>query len=153
MTLTTISSRANSDGSSSAAPRRCSQSPMHTARGIWTRQGKIAEGNIRKTAAITSPKIASTMVRPMKSTIMNSRRTRRLSSRPATSPMVWPLLRRLTSRLPKSCTAPMKIEPNTTQTRAGSQPQSTPMAGPTMGPVPAMEVKWWPNTTLRRVGT
>jgi hypothetical protein len=29
----------------------------------------------------------------------------------------------------------------------------TPMAGPMMVPVPAMEVKWWPEATLRAVGT
>ena len=54
---------------------------------------------------------------------------------------------------PKSCTAPMKMEPMRTHRRAGSQPQMMAMAGPTMGPVPAMEVKWWTKRTERRVGT
>ncbi len=47
----------------------------------------------------------------------------------------------------------MKIDPNTTQSNAGSQPQNTAIAGPTIGPVPAMLVKWWPKMTSLRVGT
>ena len=47
----------------------------------------------------------------------------------------------------------MKIDPNNTQSRAGNQPQITAKAGPTMGPVPAIDVKWWPNTTPFEVGT
>ena len=43
---------------------------------------------------------------------------------------------------PKSCTAPIKIDPKTTQRSAGTQPHMMAMAGPTIGPVPAMEVKW-----------
>ena len=48
---------------------------------------------------------------------------------------------RETTKAPKSCTAPMKIDPNNTHSNAGSQPQKTAMAGPTIGPVPAMLVK------------
>ena len=73
--------------------------------------------------------------------------------RPAASPMVWPRLRRLTTSEPKSWTAPTKIDPSTTHSSAGSQPQKTAIAGPTIGPVPAMLVKWWPNTTPELVGT
>ena len=47
----------------------------------------------------------------------------------------------------------MKIEPKTTQSSAGSQPHITAIAGPTIGPVPAMDVKWWPKTTDLLVGT
>ena len=54
---------------------------------------------------------------------------------------VCPLLRNDTTSDPRSCTAPMKIDPNTTQSSAGSQPHITAMAGPTIGPVPAMLVK------------
>ena len=35
----------------------------------------------------------------------------------------------------------MRIEPNTTHSRAGTHPHMMAMAGPTMGPVPAIEVK------------
>jgi len=41
---------------------------------------------------------------------------------------------------PKSCTAPMKMLPTTTQITAGTQPQIMPIAGPTIGPVPAIDV-------------
>ena len=77
----------------------------------------------------------------------------RFITMPVMSAMVWPLWRREITRAPRSWTAPMKIEPRKTQSRAGTQPQMMPMAGPTMGPVPAMEVKWWPKMTCLRVGT
>ena len=67
--------------------------------------------------------------------------------------MVWPRDRSEMTNAPKSWTAPMKIEPTKTHNSAGNHPQNTAMAGPTMGPVPAMEVKWWPKTTDLRVGT
>jgi hypothetical protein len=54
---------------------------------------------------------------------------------------------------PKSCTAPITMEPTNTHSSAGTQPQMTAMAGPTIGPVPAMEVKWWPKITSFFVGT
>ena len=69
------------------------------------------------------------------------------------SPTVWPRLRSETTNDPRSCTAPIKIDPNTTQTKAGTQPHITARAGPTIGPVPAIDVKWWPKTTLLAVGT
>lgn len=69
------------------------------------------------------------------------------------SPTVCPRLRNETTRAPKSCTAPIRMEPKSTQSRAGSHPQMTATAGPTMGPVPAMDVKWWPKMTERLVGT
>ena len=47
----------------------------------------------------------------------------------------------------------MKIAPKTTHSSAGSQPQKTAIAGPTMGAAPATEVKWWPQRTWRLVGT
>ena len=47
----------------------------------------------------------------------------------------------------------IKIDPSNTHSRAGNQPQNTAMAGPTMGPVPAMLVKWCPKMTCLRVGT
>ena len=53
---------------------------------------------------------------------------------------------------PKSCTAPMKIVPSTTQSIAGIHPQYTAMHGPMIGAAPAMEVKWWPNRIWHFVG-
>ena len=126
---------------------------MATAMGIWTRQGKMAAGYSLKTLAMTRPKMARTMV----SERIRISRKRSLAlgliTRPAMSPTVRPRLRRLTTRAPRSWTAPMKMDPRTTHSRAGSQPQRMAMAGPTMGPVPAMEVKWCPKTTPLPVGT
>ncbi len=70
-----------------------------------------------------------------------------------TSPMERPRLRAETTSAPKSCTAPIKIDPRTTHRSAGSQPQITAMAGPTIGAAPAIDVKWWPNSMWRFVGT
>ena len=115
-------------------------------REIWLRDIGL------NTEVITSPKIASTMVNAMKSTIRNR-----------TDPFVENLSGNITDRLallrmdttsaPKSWTAPTRIDPSKTQTRAGSQPHITAIAGPTIGPVPAMDVKWCPNSTELSVGT
>ena len=106
------------------------------------RVAAIAPGYILNTAAITSPKMASTIVRAMNRMDRNRMRVRGASTRPAMSPTVWPRLRMETTSEPKSCTAPIRMEPNKTQRRAGTHPQMTASAGPTIGPVPAIEVKW-----------
>ena len=110
--------------------------------GIWMRQGKMEVGKSLNTAAITSPKIARTMVSARNRIARKRMRVRGESTRPEISPTVCPLLRIEMTSAPKSCTAPMKIDPNNTHSSAGSQPQITASAGPTMGPVPAIEVKW-----------
>jgi hypothetical protein len=69
------------------------------------------------------------------------------------SPTVWPRFRIETTSAPKSCTAPIRIDPKKTHKSAGSHPHMTAIAGPTIGPVPAIDVKWWPNTTAFEVGT
>ena len=115
--------------------------------GICTTQGKMAAGYCLKTAAMTNPKIARTTVNAMKRIKRKSKRTRLFSKRPAMSPTVCPLLRKLTTKAPKSCTAPIRMEPNTTHKRAGTQPHMMAIAGPTIGPVPAIEVKWCPKMT------
>ena len=130
-----------SDGKSKSTPLRCSSTPIATAIGICTTHGKMAAGYCLNTAAITKPKIAKTTVSAMNKVNRKSNRTRLLSTRPAMSPTVWPLLRRLTTSAPKSCTAPMKMEPSTTHNSAGTQPHMMAIAGPTIGPVPAIEVK------------
>ncbi len=65
---------------------------------------------------------------------------------PTTSPVSEPtdlaLLRTLAQTAPISWTPAKKMVPITTQMKAGSQPQMTAMAGPTMGAAPATEVKW-----------
>jgi hypothetical protein len=72
--------------------------------------------------------------------IRKSVRTRGLITSPAISPIEAPRWRRLITSAEKSWTAPMKTVPSATQSRAGSQPQMTAMAGPTIGAAPAMEV-------------
>ena len=57
----------------------------------------------------------------------------------AMAPMERPLARAETTRAPKSWTQPTKMAPPTTQSMAGSQPQITAMAGPSMGDSPVME--------------
>ena len=69
------------------------------------------------------------------------------------SPMVFPLFLMEIIRAPKSCTAPANIVPPTIQITAGTQPHITPMAGPTIGPVPAIDVKWCPKIISFFVGT
>ena len=57
------------------------------------------------------------------------------------SAMDFPFSFMLIINAPKSCTAPMKIVPSTTQSTAGTHPQYTAIHGPMMGAAPAMEVK------------
>ena len=99
-------------------------------------------GYCLNTAAITKPKIANTIVNAMNRMNRNKSRTLRFITRPAISPTVWPLFRKLTTSDPKSWTAPMKILPRTTQNNAGTHPHMMAIAGPTIGPVPAIDVKW-----------
>src|SRR5690606_35156318 len=68
-------------------------------------------------------------------------------------PIDLPLLRTLAHSAPRSCTPAKKIVPRVTHRNAGSQPQITAIAGPTIGAAPATEVKWWPQSTNRLVGT
>ncbi len=83
----------------------------------------------------------------------NSTRARPPMIDSASVPMELPLCRTDSQRVPKSWTAPAKTVPTTTQMNAGNQPQITAIAGPTMGAAPATEVKWWPKSTCRLVGT
>ena len=54
-------------------------------------------------------------------------------------PMLCPLWCTETTSEPRSCTAPMNTDPSTTHRTAGTQPQITAMAGPSIGAAPAME--------------
>ena len=68
---------------------------------------------------------------------------RNLARRPITSsairPMDLPLARMLMHNAEKSWTAPTNSVPRTTQIIAGTQPQITAMAGPSMGASPAID--------------
>ncbi len=87
--------------------------------------------------------------------MMRRKRTRaRLPRMDSVSvPIDRPLWRVESQRAAKSCTAPAKTVPTTTHRKAGSQPQMTAIAGPTIGAAPATEVKWCPNSTCLFVGT
>src|SRR5699024_8388813 len=54
---------------------------------------------------------------------------------------------------PMSCMPAKNTVPDGTHKNAGSQPQITATAGPTIGAAPATEVKWWPHKTHLFVGT
>ena len=64
-----------------------------------------------------------------------------------TTAMVCPLWRSDANSEPKSCTAPMKMPPISTHRSTGTQPNTAAWMGPLMGPAPAMDEKWCPNTT------
>ena len=59
----------------------------------------------------------------------------------ATLPIDMPRARMLTTRAPKSWTQPTKIAPKTTHRVAGSQPQITATAGPSIGDRPVIEAQ------------
>ena len=78
---------------------------------------------------------------------------RRPISRSMAAPIDRPRARIETASAPKSCTAPTKIAPSTTHAIAGSQPQMTAIAGPSIGDSPVIEANWCPNSTYRFAGT
>ena len=57
----------------------------------------------------------------------------------AIAPIDRPLARTEMTRAPKSCTQPIRIAPKTTQIIAGSQPQTTAIAGPSIGDRPVID--------------
>jgi len=57
----------------------------------------------------------------------------------AMAPMDIPRARTDTTSAPRSCTQPTMMAPRTTHSMAGSQPQITAMAGPSMGDRPVTE--------------
>jgi hypothetical protein len=85
-------------------------------------------------------KTASTIQIKKQMMSRNSVRTRGPITLPAMSPIERPRFRRLITRDEKSWTAPMKTVPTATQRIAGSHPQITARAGPTIGAAPAMDV-------------
>ena len=52
-----------------------------------------------------------------------------------------------------SCTAPMKMQPIITQATTAPQPKYAAAIGPTIGPAPAIDAKWWPKRTAGCAGT
>jgi hypothetical protein len=98
-------------------------------------------GYMVKRMAITKAKTAITIQSSKKIISRKRVRTLLLMISAAKSPIDLPLALREITRAPKSWTAPKNIEPKNTQIAAGTHPQIIAMAGPTIGPRPAMEVK------------
>ncbi len=94
-----------------------------------------------KTMAMTRPKTAITIHSSRKTIRKKKNRVRLLTYLEVYSEMDFPWLRMEMISAPKSCTAPMTTLPTNTHNRAGTHPQMMAIAGPTMGPVPAIEVK------------
>ena len=98
-------------------------------------------GYMEKMMAITRPKMAIT-IHSSRNTIRKKKNLVRLLTYLAVySEMDLPWLRMEMIRAPKSCTAPITILPTKIHSIAGSQPQMMAIAGPTIGPVPAIDVK------------
>ena len=88
MTATYIPARATIDGNNNPVHRRRNTTPTKTAIGIWNKHGAIADGYALKTAAITNPKIAKTIVSAKIRTDENRTRTRGWITCPAICPIV-----------------------------------------------------------------
>src|SRR5690554_5359336 len=108
---------------------------------IAPQTGTTEPGLLINRLAITTPNTALTISNTRKITIMNSERARLPTTSPDSAPMDLALLRTLAHTAPMSCTPAKNTVPIDTQSRAGSQPQMTAMAGPTIGAAPATEVK------------
>jgi hypothetical protein len=98
-------------------------------------------GNMLNIMAITRPKMEITIHKVRNTIKKKNTLVRRLIYLEVISEMDLPSLRMEIINALKSCTAPMITEPRKTQRMAGSQPHIIAIAGPTIGPVPAIEVK------------
>ena len=115
--------------------------------------GMTLVGWLTKSPAIAIANTARTSQISTSTKHMNKMRARLLIVLAVISAIEWPFSRTLATSAPKSCAAPMKIVPKTTQASAGPQPQYAATQGPMIGAAPAIEVKWWPKSTARCVGT
>ncbi len=120
---------------------------MTSATRMAPQTGMTAEGNFIIRPAMTTAKTALTISSSRKITIMKMLRARVPTTSPVSAPTDLALLRTLAQIAPASWTPAKKIVPKMTHRKAGTQPQMTAMAGPTMGAAPATEVKWWPHST------
>jgi hypothetical protein len=127
--------------------------PSVSAIGISIHTGNTAVGYIVKRMPMIMAKIDMTMTRQKNITRRKRILEVGLTMSFVTSPIDLPWLRTEITRAPRSCTAPIKIDPTKTQINAGTHPHITPIAGPTIGPVPAIDVKWCPNRIPFFVGT
>ena len=110
-------------------------------------------GKATNSPAMAKAKTAPTSQIRKKMISRNRTRERGPMKRSVSLPTLSPSWRIESTRAPKSWLAPMKIAPTTIHNSAGTQPQTIAMAGPRMGAAPAIEAKWCPHNTSRRVGT
>ena len=94
-----------------------------------------------KSVEMTNTKTPMASAIPKKISARNRNLARGPMTPSATLPIDSPRARMDTTRAPKSCTQPMKTAPKTTQSMAGTQPQMTATAGPSMGASPVIEAK------------
>ena len=108
---------------------------------LWTSAPLPSGVKPLKVPATMEAKAPTTRMSVRKEKMTNRRLARRPMLPAMTSPMERPLLRSEAKSAPKSCTAPKKMPPMTTQRKQGSQPKTAACMGPLMGPAPAMEEK------------
>ena len=89
--------------------------------------------------AMTNTNTPMASARPKKISARNSTFARAPMTPSATLPMDWPFARMETTSAEKSCTQPTKTAPKTTHSMAGTQPQMTATAGPSIGANPVIE--------------
>ena len=115
--------------------------PTSIAKGISNQIGMTLPGNLVNSRAMTMAKTALTIKSSRKMTIMNSVRVRFDTTTSVRAPIERALWRAEIHRVPKSWMPAKKMVPRTTHRSAGSHPQKTAIAGPTIGAAPATEVK------------
>src|SRR5680860_1850628 len=99
--------------------------PSSKAIGISHHTGNTDPGNMANTTAITSPKIAIIIHSSRNTITKNRNRVRVLTYLEVYSAIDFPWFLMEITRAPKSCTAPMMIDPAKIQIRAGTHPQIT----------------------------
>ena len=120
---------------------------------IAAQAGITLLGVARNASEIATANTALTMTSSRKMMIMNNPRARWLTTSPEKAPTERALFRTVAQMAPKSWTPAKNIVPTMTQMSAGNQPQIMAMPGPIIGAAPATAVKWWPQRTIRFVGT
>src|SRR5699024_11479802 len=115
--------------------------PIHTASGIWMNTGSTLDGYVINKFATTQEKTAFTISTKIKIMNKNNIFARCPDNLSPKVPIACPLFRTDSTMVPKSCTPAAKMVPKTTHKNAGSQPQYTAIAGPSIGAAPATEVK------------
>src|ERR1051326_7609643 len=102
------------------------------------------------TIVIPSPAVAMTTTKKM--AIVADKPEMPLISVRAVSARDLPSRRTEANRMMKSCTAPARHTPMTSQIKPGRNPNCAARTGPTSGPAPVIPEKCWPNNTHFDIG-